>query len=152
MLQICWCKESYAWKTYKDYSKQLEAPYKIYADFEAVIKKAENSEKGVKLVHVISGYYLFVKSPYEEDMRVSYWGDDAGYWFIGYIQFLSKQLKRKIRHANAEMIYGVKEKKEFENAKQCHICECDIEKNKNDHLGNIYKGLQYMRLHNRYPF
>ena len=85
-------------------------------------------------------------------MRVSYRGDDAGYIFLGYIQCLSKKLKRKIGDANAEMIYGEKEKKEFENAKQCHICECDIKKNNNvDHLGNIHKWVKVMRLHNRYP-
>ena len=49
------------------------------------------------------------------------------------------------------MIYGEKEKEEFENAKKCHICECDIKKNNNDHLGNIHQWLKDMRLHNRYP-
>ena len=64
---------------------------------------------------------------------------------------MSKELKKKIGDANAEMIYGEKEKKEFENAKLCHICEYDIKKNNIDHLGNIQKWLKDMRLQNRYP-
>ena len=33
---------------FRDYSRQLEAPFEIYADFEAVKKKNEDSEKGNK--------------------------------------------------------------------------------------------------------
>ena len=29
---------------FKDYSKQLEAPFAIYGDFEALLKKDENSQ------------------------------------------------------------------------------------------------------------
>ena len=76
-----------------------------------MINKNGNSEKGIKQLHEISGYSLCVKSPCQEDIRVSYRGKDAGYRFLGYIQCLSKELKRKIRHANAEMIYGEKEKR-----------------------------------------
>ena len=47
---------------FKDYSKQLEAPFAIYGDFEALIKKDGNSEKGIKQVHEIYGYSLCVKS------------------------------------------------------------------------------------------
>ena len=86
-----------------------------------MIKKDENSEKGIKQIHEICGYSLCVKSPYQKDMRVSYRGKDAGYRILTYIQCLSMELKKKIGNANAEMIYGEKEKKEFENAKQCHI-------------------------------
>ena len=114
---------------FKDYSKQLESPIKMYADFEAVIKKNEDSEKGIKQIHEISGYTLYVKSPYEEDIWRSYRGDDAGQIFIGTIQSLSKELKKKIGDSNAEKPYREKEKEEFENSKKCHICEFDIEKN-----------------------
>ena len=92
----------------KDYCKQLEAPFGIYCDFEALTKKDENSEKGIKQIHEICGYSLCVKSPYQKDMRVSYRGKDAGYRFLTYIQCLSKELKKKIGDANAEMIYREK--------------------------------------------
>ena len=84
-------------------------------------------------------------------MRVSYRGEDAGYRVLPHIQSLSKELIKKMGNANAKMIYGEKEKKEFENAKQCHICEGDIKKNNVDHLENIHQWLQDMRLHNFFP-
>ena len=55
---------------FKDYSKQLKAPYGIYCDFEALTTKDENSYNGIKHLHQISGYSLCVKSPYEKDMRI----------------------------------------------------------------------------------
>ena len=108
---------------FKDYSKQLEAPYTIYADCEAVTPKVENSEKGIKQVHEISGWSLVVKSPYEEDQIMDYRGDHAGEMFLGNIQSLGDDLKKKIRDANAKMIFNKEDKEKFENAKQCHICE-----------------------------
>ena len=50
------------------------------------------------------------------------------------------------------MIYGEKEKEEFEKATKCHICEGDLKRaNKIDHLGKIHKWLRSMRLPNRVP-
>ena len=119
--------------------------FKIYADLEAVTKKEENSEKGIKQIRVISGYSLCVKSSYEKDIIMSYRGEDAGYSFIGAIQSLGRELKKNIGDANAEMKYGEKEKGEFENAEKCHICECDIKKDNIGHLGNIHQWLKDMR-------
>ena len=96
---------------FKDYSKQLKAPFTIYCDFEAFTKKDE--ENGMIQIHEICGYSLCVKSPYEKDMRESYRGKDAGYRFLAHIQALGKDLKKKIGNANAKMIYGEKEKKKF---------------------------------------
>ena len=81
----------------------------MYADFEAVIKNEGDSEKGIKQIHTISGWSICVKPPYEKDIR-SYTGDHAGEHFIGTLQCLSKELKKKIGDANAQMIYGEKEK------------------------------------------
>ena len=86
-------------------------------------------------IHEISGYSLCVKSPYEEDQMCDFRGEDAGRQFISHIQSLGKELKQKIRKANAEMIYGKKEIEEFEKATICHICEDDIKRPKIDHLG-----------------
>ena len=51
------------------------------------------------------------------------------------------------------MIYGEKEKEEFEKATKCHICECGLPRNstKIDHLGKIHQWLRSMRLPNRVP-
>ena len=98
---------------YTQYYQQQLSPYCIYADFESVLKK--DSEK--KTIHEISGYSLCVKSPYEEDQMYDFRGENAGRQFIGHIQSLGKELKQKIRKANAEMIYGQEELEQFEKAK-----------------------------------
>ena len=92
---------------FTDYSKKLEAPYTIYADFEAVLKK--ENEKGIreiKTIHEMSGYSLTVKSPYQPDEMEDYRGEDAGPYFMSNIRRLGKELRKKIREANADMIYG----------------------------------------------
>ena len=94
---------------FTNYSLQLESPYTIYVDFESLMK--EESEK--KTINEISGYSLWVKSPYEDDQIQNHRGDDSGKVFIAHIQSLGKELRRKIGNANAEMIYGEKEKEEF---------------------------------------
>ena len=73
---------------FKNYSQQLEVPYTIYADFEAVLKKDEDSGNEI---HEISGYSICVKSPYEEDQMWSYRGENAGDIFIGHIHCLGKE-------------------------------------------------------------
>ena len=77
---------------FTNYSQQLEAPYTIYADFEAVLKKDEDSGN---VIHEISGYSICVKSPYEQDQMYSYRGEDAGKIFIGHIVSLCQELDKK---------------------------------------------------------
>ena len=60
---------------FTNYSQQLEVPYTIYADFEAVLKRDEDSGNEI---HEISGYSICVKSPYEEDQMYDYRGENAG--------------------------------------------------------------------------
>ena len=52
------------------------------------------------------------------------------------------------------MIYGEKDKEEFEKATKCQICECGLPRNstKIDHLGKIHQWLRSMRLPNRVPY
>merc|ERR1712081_131893 len=90
-----------------DYSKQLEAPYTIYADFDALLlKQNENGVREIKNIHEISGYCLAVKSPYQDDHIEYYRGEHAGAYFLSNLRRLSRELKQKIREANADMIYA----------------------------------------------
>ena len=73
--------------------------------------------------------------------------------FYGKLESLGKELYKKIKNANAEIIYGEKEKEEFEIATKCHICVCGLPRNstKIDHLGKIHQWVRSMRLSNRVP-
>ena len=58
-------------------------------------------------------------------------------------------LTKKIKNANAPMIFGENEKKAFKQATQCHICEKPLEDDINgrmDHLTNIQHWLEILNL------
>ena len=81
---------------FTDYSKQLEAPYTIYADFEALLlKQNEKGIREIKNIHEMSGYCITVKSPYQPDQIEDYRGENAGPYFMSNIRRLSKELKPK---------------------------------------------------------
>merc|ERR1712081_9507 len=104
-----------------DYSKQLEAPYTIYADFEALLlKQNESGIREIKNIHEISGYCITVKSPYQPDHKEDYRGENAGQYFMSNLRRLSKELKQKIRDTNADMVHGPEELEKFEKATHCH--------------------------------
>ena len=80
----------------------------------------KDSEK--ETIHEITGYSLCVKSPYEEDQMYDFRGEDAGRQFISHTQSLGKELRKKIRKANAEMIYGKKgNRRIFRGNKMSHL-------------------------------
>ena len=81
---------------FTDYSKQLEAPYTIYADFEALLlKQNENGIREIKNIHEMSGYCITVKSPYQPDQIEDYRGENAGPYFMSSIRRLGKESKKK---------------------------------------------------------
>merc|ERR1712081_32908 len=134
---------------YTQYYKQQIAPFCIYADFESIMKK--ESEK--KMIHDISGYSLCVVSPYEEPQIDSYRGADAGKVFTVTLESLGKELNKKIKNADAKMVFTDDDKEVFKNATHCHICEVELPKNstKIDHLAKIKDWLKIMGLPCRVP-
>merc|ERR1712112_331706 len=134
---------------YTQYYKQQIAPFCIYADFESVMKK--ESEK--KMIHEISEYSLCVVSPYEEPQIDSYRGADAGEVFVDKLQSLSDELYKKIKNADAKMVFTDTGKEDFKNATHCHICEGELPKDstKTDHLAKIKDRLKIMGLPGRVP-
>ena len=125
---------------FKEYNKQLIAPYFLYADFEAILKVETESITS----HEISRYSLCIVSPYEETHSESYRGEDAGEVFLKRVQGLSSELFNKIKRADAPMVYTDDDKKNFQNAKICHICNKSLPKNstKIDLLAQIQKWLE----------
>ena len=99
----------------------------------------------------MSGYCLTVKSPYQPDEMEDYRGEDAGPYFMSNIRRLGQELRKKIRDANEDMVYGKKEVNESEKATKCHICGGGIRSPKMDYLGKIKKWLKDVGLPNRYP-
>ena len=80
-----------------------------------------------------------MKSQYEETQIDSYRGADAGEVFMKKLESLGKELNKKIKNADAKIIYGEKEKGIFEKATHCHICEGELPKSSTKiyHLAHI---------------
>ena len=93
----------------------------------------------VKSLHEISGYSLCVKSPYEETYIDSYREADAGEVFMEKLESLVKELYKKIKNANAKIVYGEEEKEVFEKARKFQISEGEHSKNSTnlDYLAKI---------------
>ena len=139
---------------FQNYQKQMKAPYVIYADFEALVKKIQGceryseSEKKCKSYtektewHEACGYsYIVVKSDGEVTGSKVYRGENAVKTFLESIM----QEKEKIREMLAEpkpIEMTHKDWYDFKNANNCHICEKKLVKeNYWDSLPVYTKGL-----------
>ena len=139
---------------FQNYQKQMKAPYVIYADFEALVKKIQGcerypeSKKKCKSYtektewHEACGYsYVVVKSDGEVTGSKVYRGENAVKSFLESIM----QEKEKIREmlAKQEPITMTHEDwYDFKNAYNCHICEKKLVKeNYWDSLPVYTKGL-----------
>ena len=103
---------------FKEIDKQMMAPFTIYADCEAIIKNVNDKD-----IHEISGFTIAVVSPYEKTETITFRGVDAGEVFMNKMEYLSEKLYKKIINANEKMIYTDKDKKKFQNSRECHICD-----------------------------
>ena len=120
---------------FQNYQKQMKAPYVIYADFEALVKKIQGcerypeSKKKCKSYtektewHEACGYsYIVVRSDGEVTGSKVYRGENAVKSFLESIM----QEKEKIREMLAQqkpIIMTHKDWYNFKNAYNCHICE-----------------------------
>ena len=102
-------------------------PFVIYADFECInVKLSENDEKAntkKKTHHQVSGFTFVTKSPFYPQHKVSYTGPDAGEVYIEKTLEEEERIKKLIHGAQKEMVFAEEDRKKFEEAETCHICE-----------------------------
>ena len=120
---------------FQNYHKQMKAPYVIYADFEALVKKIPGCERNPESkkkcksytekteLHKACGYsYIVVKSDGEVTSKKVYRGEGAVKSFLESIM----QEKEKIREMLTKpkpITMTHKDWYDFKNAYNCHICE-----------------------------
>ena len=122
---------------FKNYHKQMKAPYIIYADFEAVVRKYKGCERGPDYVnknkskcytektehHEACGYsFVIVRSDGQVTGPIVYRGENA---VKSFLERLVK-VKDKIRENFSKVKPLAMEKEDwynFKNAESCHICE-----------------------------
>ena len=134
--------------------KMLKQPFVGYADFECILKKesegvdvttgiTETARKQVKFkTHEPASYFTKFVSidpqfalPEEDNFQFpqtdTYVGEDAAEKFLDYVQAVAKGIFKKYIVNKKEMIYTDEDKKKFEEATHCHICEKELY-NEND--------------------
>ena len=107
------------------FRQQLE-PHCLSFVFKFAAHEAHQNDKlnNLFFLQIFRGISLCVVSPYEEPQIDSYRGADAGKVFTLKLESLGKELNKKIKNADAKMIFTDDDKKVFKkNATHCHICE-----------------------------
>ena len=117
---------------FTNYNKQLEAPFVIYADFEAITEKIDtarptpaSSSTTKYQQHTDCGYgYKLVccDDKFSKPVQI-YRGKNAVNKFLSKMieeAEYCKQIKEK--HFNQEMIITPKEEQQFKKSTKCHIC------------------------------
>ena len=123
--------------SFNNYHKQMKAPYIIYADFEAVVRKYKGCERGPDYVnknkskcytektehHEACGYsFVIVRSDGQVTGPFVYRGENAVKSFLRRMV----TVKDKIRENLSKVTPLAMEKEDwnnFKNAENCHICE-----------------------------
>ena len=118
--------------SFQNYNKQMKAPYVIYADFEALVKKISlceleggNKEKSYTMkteYHKASGYsYTVVRSDGEVSGPKVYRGENAVGTFLSDI--LQEEVKiRESLAAPKPIVMTAEDWEKYKNATDCHIC------------------------------
>ena len=111
--------------SYADHQKQLQVPYVIYADFEALITKenktAGNTEK--KGLHEICSFgYVVVRCDGKAEEPVLYRGKKAAKRLLKELATEEEWIREELRHPK-KMRFTDEDKRDFEKAKNCHICQ-----------------------------
>ena len=118
--------------SFQNYNKQMKAPYVIYADFEALVKKISlceleggNKEKSYTMkteYHEASGYsYTVVRSDGEVSGPKVYRGENAVGTFLSDI--LQEEVKiRESLAAPKPIVMTAEDWEKYKNATDCHIC------------------------------
>ena len=137
---------------FQNHQKQMKAPYVIYADFEALVKKIQGCERDPDKKyksytektewHEACGYsYIVVRSDGEVTAKKVFRGEGAVKSFLESIM----QEKEKIREMLAKpkpITMTLEDWYDFKNAYNCHICEKKLVKeNYWDSLPVYTKGL-----------
>ena len=148
---------------FKNYYKQMKAPYVIYNDFESVLKKIATCEPDNKQSFTIKtekhepcGFsYVIVRSDGQSFGPHTYRGEDAVYKFL--TSLLNHEIKMREDMANKmPLVMTNKDWQKFRNAGECHICNKSLYKDLYldsmevyDHDSGKYCGQSHRRCHHQ---
>ena len=120
---------------FKNFYKQMKAPYAVYADFECILKKIATCEPNNKKSFTIKTKkhepcefsYVVVRSDGQTSGPNTYRGEDTVYVFLRYL--LNEEIEMREDMANKKSLVMTNEDwKKYRNAAECHICNKSLYK------------------------
>ena len=135
---------------FKNYHKQLKAPFAIYADFECLLvpiqgapMDPEKSTTRQTHIHKACSYsYIVVRSDGKSKKPVVYRGSDAAEKLLEDLQKEAEELVESLKYSKKAII-NAKVRREYDEATICHICEEPLNGDKvldHDHITGLYRG------------
>ena len=120
---------------FKNFYKQMKAPYAVYADFECILKKIHTCEPDNKRSftakiekHEPCGFsYMTVRSDGQTFSPYTYRGEDSVFKFLK--SLLGHEVKMREDMANKRPLVMTNEDwQKYRNAAECHICNKSLYK------------------------
>ena len=121
--------------TFKNFYKQMKAPYAVYADFECILRKINTCEPDNKQSFTVKtekhepcGFsYMIGRSDGQTFGPYTYRGEDAVYVFLRYL--LNHEIEMREDMANERpLVMTNKDWQKYRNATECHICNKSLYK------------------------
>ena len=148
--------------SFKNYNRSMRVPFIVYADFESFIKPIDTCEPNPKnsytkqyQKHTPSSFCYYIKCFDDEvysqnpvTYTASTENEDVAQIFVN---MLEEDVKRF--STPKEMIFGVKEREEFDGATECWICggELGLDRVRDHcHLTGIYRGAAHNKCNLQY--
>ena len=120
---------------FKNFYKQMKAPYAVYADFECILKKIATCEPNNKKSFTVKtekhepcGFsYVVVRSDGQTSGPYIYRGEDAVYVFLTYL--LNEEIEMREDMSNKRPLVMTNDDwQKYRNAAECHICNKSLYK------------------------
>ena len=149
---------------YKNYHKSEKVPFVVYADFESYIKPLQSCELNPESSytkqyqkHEPSSFCYYIKCFDDEVYKpklVSYLGEDAAQKFV---EMLEDDIREISNILKKKMIFGEKEKEQFDKETQCWICNKEFDDDNDDdkvidhcHFTDRYRGAAHISCNLKY--
>ena len=131
---------------------KLKVPFVFYADFEClgqnITEELPTSESYTQLLkkHVPTGFSISIVNSVQEKLmsKIVYRGKDCVDVFFDKLEYLSVKFLKKLQKIKPMNQLTVEQKRKFESAVKCHICEENIQNDEkvydHDHLTGEFRG------------
>ena len=150
---------------FKNFYKQMKAPYAVYADFECVLRKINTCKPDNKQSftlkterHVPCGFsYFVVRSDRQTFGPYTYRGEDAVFVFLTYLQNHEREMLKDMANKRP-LVMTNEDWQKHRNATECHICDKSLYKDLyldsmaiNDPDSGKYCGQSHRRCYHQAP-